>query len=392
MTEPMTLALDAMGGDHGPEVVVPGAALALSRHPELRFILAGDEARIGVCLSEHPDLRSCARVVPTSLAIGMHDKPSQALRRGKGSSMWLALEAVKNGEAQAAVSAGNTGALMALARLILRQMPGIERPAIAAQWPTIHRPSIVLDVGSNIGASARQLIEFALMGAAMARARFQVERPTVGLLNVGSEEIKGNEEVKEAHARLKSGELGLSIDYRGFVEGDQIGQGIVDVVVVEGFAGNIALKTAEGTARQIGAYLRDAMTSTWRTKLGALLAKPGFLVLKEKMDPRRVNGGPFLGLNGIAIKSHGGTDAYGFASAVNLSYQMIASGLIERLSADIREFGAKLDVIAPAAGQAGGTGGSESAGSRREAAAKPDTGTHDNKTTAENQDKEQSTR
>ena len=392
MPGPKTLALDAMGGDHGPEVVVPGAAIALEGHGELSFILFGDEARIQAALAAHPLLAGRARIVHTSHAIGMDDKPSQALRRGKGSSMWMALEAVKNGEAHAAISAGNTGALMAMARLILRPMPGIERPALAAQWPTLHRPSIVLDVGSNIGASARQLIEFALMGAAMARARFQVERPTVGLLNVGSEEIKGNEEVKEAHARLKSGELGLSIDYRGFVEGDQIGQGIVDVVVVEGFAGNIALKTAEGTARQIGAYLRDAMTSTWRTKLGALLAKPGFLVLKEKMDPRRVNGGPFLGLNGIAIKSHGGTDAYGFASAVNLSYQMIASGLVERLTADIREFGAKLDGIAPAAGEAGGAGGSRGAESGKEATAKPDTSTHDNKNTTENKDKEQSTR
>jgi glycerol-3-phosphate acyltransferase PlsX len=214
MAGPATLALDAMGGDHGPEVVVPGAALSLSRHPQLRFILTGDEKRIGLCLAEHPLLKDRVRIMPTSLAIGMHDKPSQALRRGKGTSMWLALEAVKNGEAQAAVSAGNTGALMALARLILKQMPGIERPAIAAQWPTIQRASIVLDVGSNIGASAGQLVQYALMGAAMARAHFGIERPTVGLLNVGVEEIKGNEEVRQAHAWLKQGELGLPIDYR----------------------------------------------------------------------------------------------------------------------------------------------------------------------------------
>ena len=187
----------------------------------------------------------------------MNDKPSQALRRGKGSSMWLALEAVEKGEAHAAVSAGNTGALMAMAKLILRPMTGIERPAIAALWPTITSECIVLDVGANIGASARQLADFALMGAAMARALFHVERPTVGLLNVGVEEIKGAEEVKEAHAMLK--ELDLPLDYRGFIEGDEIGQGKVDVVVVEGFAGNIALKTAEGTARQIGQYLKDAM-------------------------------------------------------------------------------------------------------------------------------------
>ncbi len=343
MAGPTILALDAMGGDHGPEVVVPGAALSLSRRPELRFILTGDEQRIGACLAEHPSLKDRVRIIPTTHAIGMHDKPSQALRRGKGSSMWLALEAVKNGEAQAAVSAGNTGALMALARLILRQMPGIERPAIAAQWPTIQRASIVLDVGSNIGASARQLVEYALMGSAMARAHFGIDRPTVGLLNVGVEEIKGNEEVRQAHAWLKQGDLGLPFDYKGFVEGDQIGQGIVDVIVVEGFAGNIALKTAEGTARQIATYLRSAMSQSVVTRMGALMAKSGFKVLKAQMDPRHLNGGPFLGLNGIAIKSHGGTDALGFASAIDLGYEMAEKRVIDRIAADIASITGKLD-------------------------------------------------
>lgn len=343
MPGPMTLALDAMGGDHGPEVVVPGAALSLSRNPGLSFILCGDGGRIETCLAEHAGLRERARVVHTDLAIGMHDKPSQALRRGKGSSMWLALEAVKSGEAQAAVSAGNTGALMALARLVLRPMPGIERPAIAAQWPTIQRASIVLDVGSNIGASARQLVEYALMGSAMARAHFHIERPTVGLLNVGVEEIKGNEDVRQAHAWLKQADLGLPFEYRGFIEGDQIGQGVVDVVVVEGFAGNIALKTAEGTARQIATYLRSAMSRSPVTKLGALLAKSGFQVLKAQMDPRHLNGGPFLGLNGIAIKSHGGTDALGFASAVDLGYELADNHVIDRIAADIASIAGKLD-------------------------------------------------
>jgi glycerol-3-phosphate acyltransferase PlsX len=257
--------------------------------------------------------------------------------------MWLALEAVKNGEAQAAVSAGNTGALMALSRLVLRQIPGIERPAIAAQWPTIGRPCIVLDVGSNIGASARQLIEYALMGSAMARAKLGVERPTVGLLNVGVEEIKGNEEVKEAHALLKQDSLRLPFEYRGFVEGDQIGQGVVDVIVVEGFAGNIALKTAEGTARQIATYLRNAMGRSVVTRLGAVMAKSGFDVLKAQMDPRNLNGGPFLGLNGITIKSHGGTDAIGFATAVNLGYEMAEKRVIDRIAADIASIAGKLD-------------------------------------------------
>ena len=320
MGQPRTLALDAMGGEHGPEVVVPGAALSLERHPDLDFILVGDEARIAPVLAAHPALAAHARIVHTTHVVSMQEKPSQALRRGKGSSMWLALEAVQKGEAHAAVSAGNTGALMAMAKLILRPMAGIERPAIAALWPTVTSECIVLDVGANIGATARQLTDFALMGAAMARALFHVERPTVGLLNVGVEEIKGAEEVKEAHALLK--EVDLPLAYRGFIEGDEIGQGKVDVVVVEGFAGNIALKTAEGTAKQIGQYLKDAMMRTALSRLGALLARGGFRVLKEKMDPRRVNGGTFLGLNGIAVKSHGGTDALGFASAVDLGYEM----------------------------------------------------------------------
>lgn len=348
MPGPQTLALDAMGGDHGPDVVVPGAALSLERHPGLRFVMFGDGPRIEACLARQPSLAGRTRIVHTDLAIGMTDKPSQALRRGKGSSMWLALEAVKNGEAQAAVSAGNTGALMALARLILRPMPGIERPAIAAQWPTIEGACIVLDVGSNIGASARQLVDYALMGAAMARVHFGVERPKVGLLNVGVEEIKGNEDVRAAHALLKENEPCLAIDYHGFVEGDQIGQGVVDVIVVEGFAGNIALKTAEGTARQIAAYLRGAMNTSPVTRLGALLARSGFSVLKAKMDPRRVNGGTFLGLNGITIKSHGGTDALGFASAVDLGYEMAANHVIDRIAADITAMAGKLDV--PVAG------------------------------------------
>ena len=243
-----------------------------------------------------------------------------------------------------------------MSRLILRPMPGIERPALAAQWPTIQRPCIVLDVGSNIGASAEQLIAFAVMGAAMARARFHVERPTVGLLNVGSEEIKGNEEVKDAHARLKQIGSELPFEYRGFVEGDKIGQGVVDVIVVEGFAGNIALKTAEGTARQIATYLKSAMTQNWYTKLGALLARDGFRILKDKIDPRRVNGGPFLGLNGIAIKSHGGTDAFGFASAINLGYEMAANDFTERLAADIGVIARKLeqDGAQRPAGESGG--------------------------------------
>jgi phosphate acyltransferase len=342
MPGPRTLALDAMGGDHGPDVVVPGAALALERYGDLQFIFFGDERRITPRLAEAPRLASRARVVHTELAVGSDDKPSQALRRAKGSSMWLAIDAVRNGEAQAMVSAGNTGALMALAKLILRPLPVVERPALAAFWPTLRGVSIVLDVGANIGASAAQLVQFALMGAAMARGQLDLARPTVGLLNVGTEEIKGNEAVKEAHTLLKQHAADLPFDYRGFVEGDQIGLGTVDVVVVEGFAGNIALKTAEGTARQIASWLRDAMTRSPVTRAGALLARSGFVQLKEQMDPRRVNGALFVGLGGIAIKSHGGTDALGFASAVKLGYQMAQSGLIDRIGSDIGTISSRL--------------------------------------------------
>jgi phosphate acyltransferase len=333
MAGPRTISLDAMGGDRGPEVVVPGAALALERHPDVNFLLVGNRARIEPLLPQHPALAERSRIVHTETVIGMEDKPSQAVRRGRGTSMWLALETVQNGDADCAVSAGNTGALMALARLILKTMPGIERPVIAGQWPTVKENCIVLDLGANIGATARQLADFALMGAAMARALFHLERPRVGLLNIGVEEIKGIEEVRQAHAWLK--ETDLPIDYRGFVEGDQIGQGIVDVVVVEGYAGNIALKTAEGTAKQMAAYVREALTGSLAAKLGALLAESGLRALRDRMDPRRFNGGPFLGLNGIVIKSHGGMDAFGFASAIGVGYDMAESDLVAHLAADL---------------------------------------------------------
>ena len=341
MAAPRTIALDAMGGDRGPAVVLAGADLALRRHADVSFLLFGDQSRVAVHLAAHPLLAERARAVHADTVVEMQDKPSQAVRRGRKSSMWLAIEAVQKGEADFVVSAGNTGALMAMAKLILTTMPGIERPAIAAQWPTLAGPCIVLDLGANIGATARQLADIALMGAAMARAVFHIERPRVGLLNIGVEEIKGIEEVRQAHAWLKdNGEL--AIDYRGFVEGDQIGQGVADVLVVEGFAGNIALKTAEGTAKQMAAWMREAMTSSPWSRLGALFAQRGLRTLKARMDTRQFNGGPFLGLNGIAIKSHGGTDAVGFAHAIEVGYQMAESNVRGRLAADLEALHGKL--------------------------------------------------
>jgi glycerol-3-phosphate acyltransferase PlsX len=343
MAVSVTIALDAMGGDHGPSVVVPGAAIALVRHPDTRFLIVGNAASIEPELRQHPALAQKSEIIHTDIAVAMDAKPSQALRNGRWhSSMWLGLEAVRDGRADATVSAGNTGALMAMAKFCLKTIAGVDRPAIAVIWPTVESECIVLDVGANVGADARQLVEFALMGAAMGRALFAVERPTVGLLNIGVEEVKGVDEIKAAAATLK--DAPLPIIFRGFVEGDEIGHGAADVVVTDGFTGNIALKTAEGTAKQIGEYLRAAMGRSLIARIGAILAQGAFRALKEKMDPRQLNGGIFLGLNGIVVKSHGGTDATGFASAVDLAYDMASSGVVERLAADIARFHAELEL------------------------------------------------
>jgi glycerol-3-phosphate acyltransferase PlsX len=261
MSQTITISLDAMGGDAGPEVVIGGASIILDRRPDLRFAIFGEEDVVRPVLDAYPRVRDVSAFHHCDVTVQMDDKPSQALRKGRWkSSMWRTVQAVRDGEAGAAVSAGNTGALMAMAKFCLKPLPGIERPAIAAIWPTLKGESIVLDVGATIGADQRQLVDFAVMGAAMARSVFGLERPTVGLLNVGVEEIKGIEEVREAGRILK--EMNHpSFEYRGFIEGGDLGKGTVDVAVTEGFAGNIALKTAEGTARQIGEYLRSAIFS-----------------------------------------------------------------------------------------------------------------------------------
>jgi glycerol-3-phosphate acyltransferase PlsX len=331
MTSHVTISLDAMGGDHGPSIVIPGAAIALERRPDTRFAIYGDGNLVLPLLERHPKLKGVTTFHHTDVSVKMDDKPSQALRSGRyKSSMWQAIAACKTGEANVMVSAGNTGALMAMSKFCLKSMARIERPAIAAIWPTVRGESVVLDVGATIGADAAHLFDLAIMGAAMARIVFDIDRPTVGLLNVGVEEIKGVEAVKEAGRMLREANL-PNLDYRGFVEGDDLGKGTVDVVVTEGFTGNIALKTAEGTAKQIAEYLRAAMSRSLMSKLGYLLAKDAFTALKEKMDPRKVNGGVFLGLDGVVIKSHGGTDAVGFASAVELGYEMARYELLAKV-------------------------------------------------------------
>jgi glycerol-3-phosphate acyltransferase PlsX len=329
MPDKVRIALDAMGGDEGASVVVPGAELSLRRHPDIEFILFGDERAVAPLVGER--LKAVSRLVHTDVAVKMDDKPSQALRHGRWkSSMWLAIDAVKRGDADVAVSGGNTGALMAMAKFNLKTMPGISRPAIAALWPTLTGESIILDVGATIGADAQHLIDLAVMGSAMARGLLNLDRPTVGLLNIGVEEVKGLEPVREAGRILREAKL-PDFNYTGFIEGNSIGEGAVDVVVTEGFAGNIAIKAAEGTARQFAQILRNAMKRTLAARLGYHLAQDAFAALREKMDPRNANGGVFLGLNGIVVKSHGGTDAEGFAAAVDLGYDMVRYGLLAKI-------------------------------------------------------------
>ncbi|MFO1089640.1 MAG: phosphate acyltransferase PlsX [Hyphomicrobiales bacterium] len=332
MSESIVIAIDAMGGDAGPAMVLPGVERATERHPGAKFLLFGDRAKLEPLMSAK--LHAQAEIRHCDAAVAMNEKPSQALLRGRRvSSMWQAVDAVRSGHAQVVVSAGNTGALMAMAKVLLDTMPGIQRPAIAAIWPTFRGESVVLDVGATIGADAEQLVDFAIMGEAMARCLLGIERPTVGLLNVGVEEIKGIEEVREADRRLRSS--ALPIEYKGFVEGDDLGKGTVDVVVTEGFTGNIALKTAEGTARQIAGFLKSELMRTAWTKLGAWLAKDAFDALKEKLDPRTRNGGVLLGLNGLVVKSHGGTDPIGFAAAINVAVEMVESHVVEKIRTDL---------------------------------------------------------
>jgi phosphate acyltransferase len=351
MPQKVRIALDAMGGDIGASVVVPGAAISLTRHPDSEFLLFGDSAQIEKQLAAHPALKAVSRVIHTDVAVGMHDKPSQALRRTrKTSSMWLAIEAVRKNEADVAISAGNTGALMAMGRLCLRMLPGIDRPAIAAVWPTMRGDSVVLDLGATIGGDAQHLKALAVMGSAMARVLFDIERPTVGLLNIGVEEVKGGEEIREAAELLRAMNL-PQLEFIGFVEGDGIGKGAADVIVTEGFSGNIALKAAEGTARQLSEYLRSAMARTWRSRIGYLFAKDAFKALREKMDPSKSNGGLFLGLNGIVVKSHGGTDAEGFAYAVDVGYEMVRYDLLTKINQTLNRDGGAL-ASAPAAQEA----------------------------------------
>ncbi|MEK9282393.1 MULTISPECIES: phosphate acyltransferase PlsX [unclassified Bradyrhizobium] len=345
MPSKVRIALDAMGGDVGAPVVIPGAAISLARHRNTEFLLVGDRAKIEPELDRHPELKAASRIIHTDVAVSMEDKPSQALRRGRrNSSMWLAIDAVKKGEADAAISAGNTGALMAMSRFNLRTLPGIDRPALASPWPTMRGHSVVLDLGATIGGDADHLVALAVMGATMASVLFDKKRPTVGLLNIGVEEIKGHEEIREAGERLRTLNL-PQLDYIGFVEGDGIGKGLADVIVAEGFSGNIALKAAEGTARQIAEILRNEIQRTWMSKLGYLFARSAFRTLRDKMDPNKSNGGVFLGLNGVVVKSHGGINAEGFAYAIEVGYEMVQYDLLNKINQMLNRDGGALKSV-----------------------------------------------
>jgi glycerol-3-phosphate acyltransferase PlsX len=342
VSDSIVISIDAMGGDHGPAVAVPGIALALEAGAfkglagrEVRFLLFGDETLINLELAKAPAARAASEVRHTDKTIASDEKAAQALRRGKGSSLWNAVEAVKTGEALAAVSAGNTGALMAISKLLLRMTGGLDRPAIVASWPTMRGVTAVLDVGANIESDAAQLVEFAIMGEAFHCAVHGGKQPTVGILNVGSEEQKGHEEVREANRILR--EAGLNMDYKGFVEGDDIAKGTVDVVVTDGFSGNIALKTAEGTARFVRSVMREAFTSSLQAKIGAMIAAPALRKMRDRLDPSSVNGGPLLGLNGIVVKSHGGADARGWANALRIAVNLAASDYAAQIDRNMKQ-------------------------------------------------------
>jgi glycerol-3-phosphate acyltransferase PlsX len=321
VTERVTIALDAMGGDRAPDMVVAGAALARARMPHVHFLMFGDEDSLRPLLEKEPALLAATTIRHTKDRISSDDKPSTAIKSGRNSSMRLAIDSV-----------GNTGALMAIAKFVLKMLPGIDRPAIATFFPTLRGECCMLDLGANVQCDANNLVQFAVMGEVFARTVLGFEQPTIGLLNIGVEDLKGNEEVREAAAILRRSDLPIA--FKGFVEGDDIGAGTVDVIVTDGFTGNVALKTAEGTINFYSKMLRQAFVSSWLSRLGYLLARGAINSLRAKMDPRKYNGAMLLGLNGIVVKSHGGTDDVGFSNAIGVAADMVANGFQDKIRDD----------------------------------------------------------
>ncbi len=335
MVDGVVLSIDGMGGDSAPDIVVEGVEIAARAMPGLRFLIHGDSAPLNALLERHPGAKAVSEVVAAEKAIGMEIKPSQALRQGKGSSLWNAVAAVEEGRAHAAVSAGNTGAYMAIAMFRLRTMEGVHRPALAARWPAANGGYVVmLDVGANVSADGQQLVEFAIMGEAFQRAVSGKARPSVALLNVGAEDQKGHEEIRNAAQLIR--DTGVDIDFQGFVEGDDISKGTVDVVVTDGFTGNIALKTGEGTARLVGQLLKEALTSGPFAMLGAAIATPALSKLRKRMDPGSFNGALFLGLNGLVVKSHGSANGPGYAAAIEVAAKMARSHYREEIAQNLQ--------------------------------------------------------
>lgn len=332
------IAIDAMGGDGGAATMLAGAAIALSRAPDLKFLLVGDETAVGAELARHPGLAAASEIRHAPDLISGDDKPSQAIRRAKTTSMGMAIAAVKDHHVAAAVSSGNTGALMAMAKLALRTMPGIDRPALAARLPSLGENDVVmLDLGANTECDANNLVQFALMGAAYSRTALDIKRPKVALLNIGTEELKGTDELKEAAAMLRAHPT-LPLEFTGFIEGDRTTRGDVDVVVSDGFSGNIALKTTEGTARFVTDLLRRSFQSSFRSKMGFLLSKPALHLLRVHLDPNNHNGAVFLGLNGLVVKSHGGANAKGVANAIGLAAKLVRDELTHHISSDLADY------------------------------------------------------
>jgi glycerol-3-phosphate acyltransferase PlsX len=333
MGDPVIIAIDAMGGDAAPAMVIDGLKLARQRVPEARYLLFGDEARVKPLLDAAPDVGAVSEIRHTAESVAMDAKPSQALRAGRQSSMRLAIDAVRDGQAGGVVSAGNTGALMAMAKVVLRTLAGIHRPAISSFFPTLRGESVMLDLGANVECDADNLVQFAVMGDVFARTVLGLASPSVGLLNVGAEELKGHEYLRTAAAMIRDGNLPLN--FHGFIEGDDVCAGTVDVVVTDGFTGNVALKMAEGTARLYAGFLRGAFESSLTARMGYLLARHAIEKVRQRTDPRRYNGAMFLGLNGIVIKSHGGTDALGFANAVGVAVDLLANRVNDRIRTEI---------------------------------------------------------
>lgn len=341
MTNSSRIAIDAMGGDKGLAAMLAGVARASRRFEEMRFILVGDEAAIREGLKSHPHLTVHSEIVHAAEVVGSSEKPSQAIRRAKTTSMGIAIDMVKQGRATACVSSGNTGALMAMAKLSLRMIPGIDRPALAALLPTLgDNDVVVLDLGANTECDARNLIQFAVMGAAYARTTLDLASPRVALLNIGTEDMKGTEIIRDAAQALRDA-THLPMSFAGFIEGDRLSHGDVDVIVCDGFSGNIALKTAEGTARFVADLLKRAFRSSLRSKIGFLISKPATELLRHHLDPNNHNGAVFLGLNGLVIKSHGGANEIGVATAIVAAAKMVRDDLTRRISTDLGNFEAK---------------------------------------------------